>query len=917
MDTHNVDSPTLARQTTIPVMSPSERHAYRGLSLVWLGAMVAFWAWWWWPAHIMSVPRFLITSFVIAYTLAMPAYFLFFVGRMRRPNGALEPPAGLRVAFATTFVPGAESIPVLERTITAMRDQHGFAHDVWVLDEGNLPEVRDLCVRVGARHFSRNGIARYQDSVWPFKAKTKAGNYNAWLDWLQTSGIDYDVLLQMDTDHVPQPGYMLQMLRPFADPAVAYVAAPSITSANKADSWVVRARYEVEATLHGALQMGYNGSYAPLIIGSHAAFRVAPLRAIGGFQHTLAEDHHNTLRLNANGARGVFSPEAIAIGDGAPSFADAMVQEYQWARALTQILLNFFPHDGRTLPRHLWAQFLFAETWYPLFALSQAVGWLVPIIALLSGQPWVQVSYLQFFALHGLGTLSCLLVVCWVRRRGWLRPVDVSVLSWRSALLMLARWPFVLMAVLEALVGRVLRRDFPFRVTPKGSHERKPLPMRILAPYVVIVLGSLFAIANYLRRGGGGTADGYLYLALVNAATYLLVMVAIIFLNQRENVRTWRVPRAVAWRMHASGHGLALLLIALFAALSSSALPKAAEAAFGQPEQVRAALQRATSPSDGPTSCDGSVATAMEVAARQGTTKPGAAMKPPARADAACPVALPLDRPFIGIYDPAGSMAGPVDTEAVFVQWKPSVGAEIQARVTRILSKRRVPIVTVEPFPWNVDGLGEKTLLGDIAAGRYDPVIRDIARTVRAFRPAPVYLRFGHEMELTGLYPWSQGDPPAFIAAYRHFVQTIRGSAASNAQFIWSPSGPHDAARYYPGGDVVDDVGITTLVADEWSEWSGAPRSFTEMMEDRYRLAAELEKPLIVCEMGASLHDPASKMRWIQEARTALSQSPRLVGVVYFDDQQPPLHPELAPPDWRLTAAEREVFFAVPQRDVR
>src|SRR2546425_2683663 len=139
METHNVHSRTLARQTTIPVMSSSEQHAYRGLSLVWLGAMVAFWVWWCWPSHIVSGPRFLITSFVIAYALAMPAYFLFFVGRMRRPNRGLELPADLRVAFATTFVPGAESISVLERTITAMRDQQGCSHDVWVLDEATCP----------------------------------------------------------------------------------------------------------------------------------------------------------------------------------------------------------------------------------------------------------------------------------------------------------------------------------------------------------------------------------------------------------------------------------------------------------------------------------------------------------------------------------------------------------------------------------------------------------------------------------------------------------------------------------------------------------------------------------------------------------------------------------------------------------
>ena len=197
-----------------------------GLSVfLWLVAAVAFLVWWCWPSHVISLVGFLVPSFVVGYALVMPAYFFYFVGRMRRPNPSLQPPAGLRVAFATTFVPGSESLEVLARTIVAMRDQEGPAHDVWVLDEGDAPAVADLCRQVGARHFSRKGIARYQATAWPFKARTKAGNYNAWLDWIAQRGIEYDVLVQMDTDHVPQPRYLLEMLRSFADPAVAYRAA--------------------------------------------------------------------------------------------------------------------------------------------------------------------------------------------------------------------------------------------------------------------------------------------------------------------------------------------------------------------------------------------------------------------------------------------------------------------------------------------------------------------------------------------------------------------------------------------------------------------------------------------------------------------------------------------------------------------
>jgi beta-mannanase len=213
----------------------------------------------------------------------------------------------------------------------------------------------------------------------------------------------------------------------------------------------------------------------------------------------------------------------------------------------------------------------------------------------------------------------------------------------------------------------------------------------------------------------------------------------------------------------------------------------------------------------------------------------------------------------------------------------------------------------VEPYPWNTDGLGQQTLLGDIASGRYDPVIEDIARTVHAFEPAPVYLRFGHELDLTGHYPWSRANPAAFIAAYRHFVERVRASTA-NAQFIWSPSGGLDSEKYYPGSDVVDSIGVTMLATEEWLGSEELP-SFASMMVRSSVLASELGKPFIVCELGVSRRDSAAKQRWVTEARSNLDRFPQLAGVVYFDDRQP----ESLVPDWRLTPAELDTFFALPR----
>lgn len=916
----------IAATTTVAVMTPAQRRVYRALTCVWLLANLLFWAWWLRPSHVVTVSRFVITSLVIGYTLAMPAYFIYFLGRMRRPNPALALPNGLRVTFATTFVPGAEGIEVLERTIVAMRDQQGYPHDVWVLDEGDAPAVKALCARVGVHHFSRKGIDRYQAPIWPFKAKTKAGNYNAWLDWLQLQGIHYDILLQMDTDHVPQPGYMMEMLRPFADAAVAYVAAPSITSGNRGDSWAVAARYEVEATLHGALQMGYNSGYAPLIIGSHAAFRIAALRRIGGFQHTLAEDHHNTLRLNAQGLGGVFSPDAIAIGDGATCFADAMVQEYQWARALTQVLLNFFPADSRTLRPRLWAQFVFAETWYPLFALTQLIGWLTPIVALVTGRPWVQVDYFQFLGMQMPVTLSCLGIVWWVKRQGWLRPRESALLSWRSALLMLARWPFVLMAVIEAILGWLTKRDFPFRVTPKGARGVKALPLRLLAPYIIIVSGSLTAIAIHLAVGHARTVDGYLYLALVNAILYVAVIVAVLALNVRENLRTWHISRQTVRRAHAPALSAALALLVLLGVLTPLSGGRAVQALVWRPSDdmplvatIVSDPAAATPPSDttpvivtpDTVAADPQRSTPQQPADTRGAVAAGSA----AAGVAARPVtiaALPAARPFRGIYNPANDSAGNgADVEEVFVQWKPTVSSEIRTHIARIIAAGRVPIITVEPYAWNINALSDQTLLSDIATGRYDPVIADIGRTVAAFAPQPVYLRFAQEMDLTGTYPWSQGDPEAYIRAYRQFVARVHAAGAANARFIWSPSGNDGSARYYPGQDVVDAIGVTVLVAQQWEAGAGfsAPRSFAQVLQERYSLAAQFSKPMIAAEIGVDLGDPAAKRAWLAAARASLDRFPALMGIVYFDDRNPPMPKADSRPDWQLTADDYAALF--------
>ena len=139
------------------------------------------------------------------------------------------------------------------------------------------------------------------NKTWPRRTKCKEGNLAFFYDHY---GYDkYDVVVQMDADHVPEPGYLEEMIKPFSDPEVGYVSAPSICDANADESFWARGRLYLESFLHGALQAGF---YAPLCIGSHYAVRTKALKEIGGLGPELAEDHSTSLIFNSNGWRGVF-----------------------------------------------------------------------------------------------------------------------------------------------------------------------------------------------------------------------------------------------------------------------------------------------------------------------------------------------------------------------------------------------------------------------------------------------------------------------------------------------------------------------------------------------------------------------------------------------------------------------------------
>jgi len=503
--------------------------------VLWLAAMAWFWVWWLQPAHFVTPVRYALATLSVLWVTSIPAYFIFIFAGARIPRrGPVALPLG-RVAAVVTKAP-SEPFEIVRRTLEAAMAQDlgepGRAHDTWLADEDPDPETLAWCRDHGVMVSTRKGVEGYHRDDWPRRKRCKEGNLAYFYD---RYGYDrYDFVAQFDCDHVPEPDYLAHMLAPFADPAVGYVSAPSICDANAAESWSARGRLYVEASMHGALQTGYNNGWAPLCIGSHYTVRTAALKAVGGLGPELAEDHSTTLILNAGGWRGVHAIDAIAHGRGPDTFTDLIVQEFQWSRSLVTLLLRYSPTYVPKLPGRLRFQFLFSELWYPAYASVMALGFITPMIALLTKSRFLDMTFADY-VVHAFPLSALMLVLAyWWRSTGLFRPADAKILSWEGMAFLFLRWPWSLIGSLTAVWDRLTGAHVDFRITPKGEGGASSIPFRVLAPYIALGLGS--AACVWLVREPG-TAAGFYVFNLITAVCSGAAVLLILALHARENRR--------------------------------------------------------------------------------------------------------------------------------------------------------------------------------------------------------------------------------------------------------------------------------------------------------------------------------------------------------------------------------------------
>lgn len=269
-----------------------------------------------------------------------------------------------------------------------------------------------------------------------------------------------------------------------------------------------------------------------MCIGSHYAVRTAALRESGGLGPELAEDHSTSLLLCAHDWRGIHSIDAIANGDGPATFTDGMVQEFQWARSLVIILLGITPRYLGRMPISLKFEFLFGQLWYIFFGGVLLSTYLLPMLALVFGLPFAHVGYAEFLVWSALPTVASLIVIFWVKKQALLRPSNAKVLSWEVILFQLARWPWVVAAIVDAAKCTFNKATLEWKITPKGSADAPVIQLSMLVPYLLIIA---FSLVTIIIHPSSPYTIGYLYLTAFNILTYVVLLVSVVACHNHEN----------------------------------------------------------------------------------------------------------------------------------------------------------------------------------------------------------------------------------------------------------------------------------------------------------------------------------------------------------------------------------------------
>ncbi len=339
-----------------------------------------------------------------------------------------------------------ESLDVLEKTITGAQCLDYPKFQIWVLDDGRRPWLKEFCGSKGVGYITREN-----------NAHAKAGNINHAL-----TKTNADFVAIFDADFIPQHSFLMRTIGFFEDPKIGIVQVPHTFYNNDP----MQTNLGLQKTLPGdqrfffeAIMPSRDAWDAAFCCGSNSVTRRAAMRAVGDALPTgsITEDMLLTMAMLRYGFITRYLCEPLAFGLAPESLKAFFVQRERWATGATQML---FLREGPLGPNLGFMHRLF---FLPTHWLSQSCMMLLTIIAptvfLLTGMlPLVNVTS-EFTLFYILPMLLAMVGGLCAYAPSQYFPLATQVLGTFQSFKLI---PVVLLTLVKP-------HGHAFKVTPKGG----------------------------------------------------------------------------------------------------------------------------------------------------------------------------------------------------------------------------------------------------------------------------------------------------------------------------------------------------------------------------------------------------------------------------------------------------------------
>jgi cellulose synthase (UDP-forming) len=375
---------------TVPVWRPPLR--VHILILANIMAASFYLVWWITPGHRGMPALFVMLAVAEAFALIHNIGLWWAVWATQ----VSPPPPAVTAHTIDVFIPTrGEPIPVLARTIAAAVGMDG-EQTVWVCDDAEREEVRELAERLGAGYITRGKGGR----------GAKAGNLNHALS--ETYG---ELFAIFDADHVPRRDFLTQLLGYFEDERLAFAQTPQYYG-NARHNEVARGAYQQQAIFYGPICRGKNGLQSAFCCGTNVIFRREAIESVGGFdEKSVVEDFVTSMRIHRKGWHSVYYPYVLAEGLGPASVAQFFRQQFRWARGSVGALASLEPFKrGFTIGQRV--QYLLATTFY-LIGLTSAIYVSLPLLYLFFGWSAFSVGSGTFLFFYAPYLVLAMLTIRW------------------------------------------------------------------------------------------------------------------------------------------------------------------------------------------------------------------------------------------------------------------------------------------------------------------------------------------------------------------------------------------------------------------------------------------------------------------------------------------------------------------------